>query len=70
MALQRVDARLDVGLVRPNCPTLVGNASIAYGRIDTDELRTGTCLRAHRLSVVANRAFTHDAGGSARPARP
>jgi hypothetical protein len=46
MALQRVDARLESEwsgrIVRP----WFGNASIAYGRTDTGELLTGTCLSA------------------------
>lgn len=43
-SLQTVDARLDVGLNQSDLSNLVGDASIAYNRIDVDELGTGTCL--------------------------
>lgn len=45
-ALQKVDARLDVGLSQAELSDMVGNASVAYSRIDIDALGTGTCLTA------------------------
>lgn len=45
-ALTTVDARLDVGLSQSDLSSLVGRASVAYNRIDIDELGTGRCLRA------------------------
>ncbi|KRF34797.1 hypothetical protein [Nocardioides sp. Soil805] len=43
-SLQTVDARLDVGLNQSDLSDMVGEASVAYNRIDIDELGTGTCL--------------------------
>lgn len=45
-SLQKVDARLDVGLSQSELSDLVGDASVAYSKIDIDELGTGTCLTA------------------------
>lgn len=45
-SLQKVDARLDVGLSQSDLSDLVGDASVAYSKIDIDELGTGTCLTA------------------------
>lgn len=43
-SLQKVDARLDVGLNQSDLSNMVGDASVAYNRIDIDQLGTGTCL--------------------------
>lgn len=45
-ALETVDARLDVGLTQAQLSDLVGDASVAYNRIDIDALGTGNCLSA------------------------
>lgn len=45
-SLQKVDARLDVGLTQSELSDMVGNSSIAYNRIDVDALGTGPCLQA------------------------
>lgn len=44
-ALTTADARLDVGLSQADLSDLIGKASVAYNRIDIDELGTGRCLR-------------------------
>lgn len=45
-ALSDVDARLSVGLTQSDLSDLVGYASVAYKKIDVDQLGTGTCLSA------------------------
>lgn len=58
-SLQKVDARLDVGLNQSDLSTMVGDASIAYNRIDIDELGSGTCLM---VGVRLEKAFRAYAG--------
>lgn len=58
-SLQKVDARLDVGLSQSELSNLVGDASVAYSKIDIDELGTGTCLKA---GVRLENAFNAYAG--------
>lgn len=61
--LQKVDARLDVGLNQGDLSDLVGNASIAYNRMDVDELGTGTCLL---VAVQLENAFNDYTGTVSR----
>jgi hypothetical protein len=54
-ALQVVDARLNVGLSQSELSNLVGDASVAYARIDPHELGEGDCLSSGaRLETALN----------------
>lgn len=54
-ALDIVDARLNVGLSQNDLSDLVGDASVAYNRVDIDELGQGDCLSAGaRLETALN----------------
>jgi tetratricopeptide (TPR) repeat protein len=54
-ALSEVDARLDVGLSQSDFSDLVGDASVAYNRVDADEL-AGECLSAGaKLETALNK---------------
>lgn len=54
-ALSEVDARLNVGLSQSEFSDLVGDASVAYSRIDADEL-SGECLSAGaKLETALNK---------------
>ena len=50
--LSTVDARLDVGVQESEFSDLVGQASVSYNRIDTDELQGG-CLSAAAMLETA-----------------
>lgn len=63
ISLQKVDARLDVGLNQSELSDMVGDASIAYSRIDIDGLGTGTCLQ---VGVRLENAFNAYAGTVSR----
>ncbi|MEP9383046.1 hypothetical protein [Nocardioides sp. KR10-350] len=55
-ALSGIDARLDVGLREAEMSDLVGEASVAYSKIDVDALGTGVCLNAGaKLETSFNR---------------
>lgn len=57
-ALDIVDARLNVGLSQSDLSALVGDASVAYNRIDVDELGTGVCLSAGAKLESAMNAYS------------
>lgn len=58
-ALTTADARLDVGLSQADLSDLIGKASVAYNRIDIDELGIGDCLR---VGAALETAFNQYAG--------
>lgn len=62
-SLQKVDARLAVGLNQSELSGMVGDSSIAYKRIDVDELGTGTCLQ---VGARLEKAFNAYAGTVSR----
>ena len=56
-SLDIVDARLNVGISQDDFSDLVGDASVAYNRVDIDELGQGTCLSAGAKLETALNAY-------------
>jgi hypothetical protein len=54
-ALSEVDARLDVGLSQSEFSDLVGDASVAYSRIEADELAADCLSPGAKLESALNK---------------